>query len=33
MNGGDVYDIHIRWCTAVALLCPVVGDTDIHKDI
>ncbi len=27
------YDLHLYRCAAVALLCPVVGDTDIHKDI
>ena len=32
MNEGDVNDIHITGCAAIALLCPVTGNTDIQKD-
>lgn len=32
MNGGDIYDLHIRWCTAVALLCPITSDIGTQKD-
>ena len=32
MNEGDVNDLHIRGCAAIALLCPVTGNTDIQKD-
>ncbi len=32
MNGDDVYDLHIWGCAAVALLCPVTGNTGIQRD-
>ena len=33
MIGGEVNDIHIWRCAAIALLCPVTGNTGIQKDI